>query len=143
MGGLRPTARLHPWVLMLALVLVMRVFVPQGWMPDGAGDNFFTIKPCPTQWTLPDAQARMSGHHAHEGMADIEDGADHGDHAEHSVIDPCAFAGFAMPALAGGDFAILPAAVLGPQFFDRARSDTIVLAWRRTLPPARAPPIPA
>ena len=128
------------WMLLIAAALMMRALVPQGWMPDGDAEGFFAVKPCSSAWTLPEEPMQMSGHHSHEDMGDAGHG---GDHSEHLASDPCAFAGFGMPGLTGEDFAVLAAPLLAPQTFDRTRSDAIVVAQRRTLPPARAPPLPA
>ncbi len=125
------------WMLLIAAALMMRALVPQGWMPDSDGEGVFAVRPCSSAWALPEEPMQMSAHAGHEEMG----GA--GDHSEHLAADPCAFAGFGMPGLAGDDFAVLTAPLLAPQPFDRTRSDAIVVAQRRTLPPARAPPLPA
>jgi hypothetical protein len=129
------------WMLLIAAVLMMRAMVPQGWMPDVSAHSLFAIKPCPTQFVLPEAPVQMSGHHHHTEMPDAGSPIDHSDHSEHFAGEPCALSGFGMPALAGEDFAEVSAPLVGPEAFDRSQSDAIVLARRRTLPPARAPPL--
>ncbi len=130
--------RYSGWFLLIAAALMMRAVVPQGWMPDTNTHSLFAIKPCPAQFELPEAPVQASGHHDHMAMPDA---GSHTEHTAHFAGEPCALSGFGMPGLAGEDFAVLSAPLAGPEAFDRSQSDAIFLARRRTLPPARAPPV--
>lgn len=144
-------------VLILA-ALFMRALVPQGYMPDASSDHIFAIKPCPIQagelshddhsshdmamdMDMSDhsAHADHSMHGAQAAMADQSHSAE--DHSDHQAPAPCSFAGFALAAMAGDDLIALPRIYPAVQHYDRDRSDIIILARRRTLPPARGPPV--
>ncbi len=127
------------WILLIAVVLMMRAMVPQGWMPDSNAQSLFAFKPCPEVIVAPESPVQMSAHHDHMDMADA---GEHGGHSEHFSHEPCAFSGFGMPGLTGDDFAVLSVPLQQAQVYDRAQADAITLARQRTLPPARGPPLP-
>jgi hypothetical protein len=131
--------RYSGWFLLIAAALMMRALVPQGWMPDTGSHSLFAIKPCAPELMLPDAPMQMSSSH-HDHM-DMSGAGQHSDHSEHFAGEPCAFSGFGMAGLAGEDFAILSDPLPVTQEFGRVQSDAIAVARRRTLPPARAPPL--
>jgi hypothetical protein len=132
-------------MLLLAAALGMRVLVPQGWMPDAQSDSIFAVMPCPDQGGVPQAGDDM-GHHDHMAMMD-HGGAHDVDadpqHAGHQSSEPCSFSGIGLAALSGNDFPVIADRLPFAQHFDRTRNDAIVVASRRTLPPARGPPLTA
>ncbi|WP_404712699.1 hypothetical protein [Sphingomonas sp. MMS24-J13] len=129
--GLR-TARAMPKALtmaILAAVLLLRVLIPQGWMPVQT-DNGWQITICtgtgPMQMTMP----------ALPGQRHLPGGQDHapGDH-------PCTFAGFALaidrampPMLA------LPPVPISGWLITTARSIAIGRGLAAPPPPATGPP---
>lgn len=76
--------------VLIATALFVRLLVPSGWMPSGAG---FWLVLCPDGGPVPAVAAAPHGHggmHAHAAPASDHDPASHLD-------QPCAFAGFSLP----------------------------------------------
>jgi hypothetical protein len=120
-------ARRRLALLLVAVVLFAKVFVPTGYMfaPTAGG---FTVQMCSGQGAMP-------------VMLDIGKPAPAEDHSG-KMDAPCAFSGIGMAATAAVDVALLIVAIafivaLGTQ----STHVSAVLIFMRLRPPLRAPPI--
>lgn len=98
--------------LLLAAILGMRAFVPQGYMVD-AGQDEIAISIC-------------SGHGAATVLVDTADGADHSQGDNQDAANHCAFADLTVPAL-----------VAVPPFALALALAFILALWLAEVPPLR------
>ena len=122
MAASRRPFRMQSWVLLVALAMVMRVFVPQGMMVQQADSGTIEIAICNSDatWSLP-----VKTHHA---PAETKQSSSH-----------CVFAGHG----GGGEPPLAPAMTL-PELaeaaYDATRARALSPNSPRSTPPARAPP---
>jgi hypothetical protein len=118
-------SRASLWLL-LAAALIMRAFVPQGYMPARSDSGTITVRVC------------GSGH-----VVQIPLGRGEAPDKAERAQPPCAFAGLGSPALPPPAFAELAAPPPVAAAFAPVGPDASSVVAPRRLPPARGPPLPA
>jgi hypothetical protein len=112
--------------LLLAAALLMRAFLPQGYMPERSASGAITVRVCGSGHVvqLPTGKSEAPGK---------------SEHAE----PPCAFAGLGTPALPAPALADLPASEPAEQAFFHGRRAVPAPDSPLPHPPARGPPLAA
>lgn len=98
------STRWRPLAMLALCALLMRAWVPAGWMPAGAAEGTL-LAPCPAAGPVAAVAEHGHMHHGHPGPA-----SHHGD--EHP---PCAFAGLALSLLDPPPAALPPAPAQGDE----------------------------
>lgn len=115
--------RRHLAMMLLAVALLVRAVVPQGFMLDRGADGV-TIALCNSEMTV---------------TIPFKDGQ--GPKQAGQGSDPCAFAGHQSAATPPEGLAPLPLPLLAPAPYDAVRERALSPASPHHLPPATGPPI--